>query len=239
MISRSYLSLGLQNSAPPPVAGFLGPVDLKKASSDWNSTATELHPVIGKCDGTASFMSKLVISVPSVVRKAAEFKTEDSTENAAAFSEKYQFLDPKDVEEFFDTEFYRMYQERPIIFALRFEEFSKLLPSQNVIAASNDVAALYYIAFFRCLGVFGIGYSSIRSMPWRSKPMSEIPIMPMNTYMAIGQRATSKYALLWVKQPQEDTSGGWEKATKEAKERASSIYVGSIYGDWIKGEDCE
>jgi hypothetical protein len=183
-------------------------------------------------------MSKWVISVPSIVRRGAKSKIEGSTERDVASSNKYQFLDPKDVDEFFNTEFYRMYRERPIIFALRFEEFSKLLSSQNVTAASNDVAALYYTAFFRCLGVFGFGYSSSKSMPWRSKPMGEIPKMPMNTYMAIGQRSASDYALLWVKQPQEDTSDGWEKATGEAKERASSMVVGSIYRKWIEGEDC-
>jgi hypothetical protein len=73
--------------------------------------------------------------------------------------------------------------------------------------------------------------------PWRSSSMSDIPKMPMNTYMAIGERAASKYALLWVKQPLEDTLDDWEKATKEAKECASSSYVDSIYKNWIEGDD--
>ena len=226
------------------IAGLLGPFQMEKASSNWQSTATKLHPVIGKCDGTASFMSEWVVLVPNVVGKAAEFEAEDSTEKAVASSTEYQFLDPEEVDKFFDTELDRIYQEEVIIYPLfkefsqlLFKEFSQLLPSQNFIAASVDVAALYYTAFFRSLGVFGIGASSMMFKPWRSSSMSDIPKMPMNTYMAIGERAASKYALLWVKQPLEDTLDGWEKATKEAKECASSSYVDSIYKKWIEGDD--
>jgi hypothetical protein len=133
------------------IAGLLGPFQMEKASSNWQSTATKLHPVIGKCDGTASFMSEWVVLVPNVVGKAAEFEAEDSTEKAVASSTEYQFLDPEEVDKFFDTELDRIYQEQAIIYPLLFKEFSQLLPSQNFSAASVDVAALYYTAFLEAL----------------------------------------------------------------------------------------
>jgi hypothetical protein len=109
--------------------------------------------------------------------------------------------------------------------------FERLLPSQTVVATSADIVGLYSTVFFINLGIFGCTTRS--STIFESRRIIDILVTPINTFSAIPCRDYIPYALLWSKQPSEDTPVGWRKAIQEAITRGSDEYRKACYSAWL------
>ena len=122
-----------------------------------------------------------------------------------------------------------------------YEIFKRLLPSQNSIATSKSVAALYTLAFFMHRRII-MGFTELGS-GIRRLDTKFIDRVPMNTHLQVAIRrpydfetipTLLRYAVTWSKQPCEDTPEGWRTAVREAKEQASIEYFSEAYDLWIE-----
>ncbi|KAF2110453.1 hypothetical protein BDV96DRAFT_584025 [Lophiotrema nucula] len=200
-------------------------------------------PVIGNADGTAQFLPSTWISLPTM---------SEHLEDATA-TENDLYDAPKRVERLDSHELDRMFKDRqragyrsetagPFAGTFDYSAFEKLFPSQEIIACSSDVIGLYALVYFLDLNIFGCQNGGIVQTVYRAKPMSYIPKVPLNTWMQIGGRTnksykTVPYAMLWAKQPQEDSSKGWQNAMDEAQHHASQEFLDCIYKLWAFGND--
>ncbi|KAI1415131.1 hypothetical protein F5Y13DRAFT_178533 [Hypoxylon sp. FL1857] len=219
-----------------PAVGFLGPFKPVSYSSIWynipetspQGLALQWIPIVGAPDGSASMEPAIILWFPSRLKgssTAQKMITDQLVQGCP-------FVEPTALGE-------ALYESSSSnSHGIDYSLFERFLPTQDTIATSKDVAALYSTAFYLKLGIVEPGLDLGLDM---TPPVPHIARLPRNTFMQVLDRSWERwtseaitFAITWSKQPCEDTVEGWRRATEEAQVQAAFEYRRQAYILWAQ-----
>ncbi|PSN60745.1 hypothetical protein BS50DRAFT_593484 [Corynespora cassiicola Philippines] len=119
--------------------------------------------------------------------------------------------------------------------SFEYQNFEQMIPSKEITASSESIAALFSLVFFLDLEIFGCSHEHFYPSSFLD-PTEYVRDIPKDIIMQIGSKKYEDispverfYGLSWNEQASEDTESGWNAAIEEAIGAANSQVLRYMY----------